>query len=142
MAKYQPMLKVYMLATIFGVAFFYPLNARAVCRDAVVKGIPVEICASSNEASAKFAGQTVASAKSVSNPPAWEIQFPIPILNSVLATRGRFQINSGGPYQDRLILELCAKNPVWIKFSGAQVTVGKDKCSQWYDLGPFPYVGP
>ncbi len=43
---------------------------------------------------------------------------------------------------NRLMLELCGTDPTFVKFEGFEVTVTKERCSSWIDLGHFRYVGP
>jgi hypothetical protein len=111
------------------------------CAQGTISGVPFEVCLSSESASGNIAGIEF-DVSSVSQPKAWELKAAQIKLGNTTLLKIRFQVNSGGPYRDELIAEICANNPVHVSFRGSGLEVGRMECSKWIRLGPFPYVGP
>ena len=116
--------------------------AYAECVDLEIAGRTIEICGDSGGVSAD-AGVASTNVYKYSSPPAWRIE--VSSFGSVAQLN--FEINSGGPYQDELIMEICVTDPTFVKASflkGGKILdfqVGKHRCGSWIRLGGFSYPG-
>ena len=111
---------------------------------AVDVGFNIELC-NDNGLTARVAGIKLFQAQKVTNHP--NPYYRLDILETGVKdknlrintqfSRLRFEINSGGPYKDQLILEICGWDPFFIKWG----QWGRNTCSAWIVLAPMPYPG-
>jgi hypothetical protein len=111
------------------------------CGQGTISGVPFEICISDESASGNIAGIEF-NVSNVSQPKAWELKAAQIKVGNTQLLKIRFQVNSGGPFRDELIAEICANNPIHVSWRGSGLELGRMECSKWIRLGPFPYVGP
>jgi len=130
--------------------------AQACSYELALGGKGMRMCKRDNSITLEIAGQKLAtfqhrdmSTKPQGNPPYWHLQIENDDpnlsrygLGPVRDLRMIFQVNSGGPYANQLILELCKWDPNYIRIDWDHQQLGRRECGSWVTLMPFPYFRP